>query len=144
MQKELAAAAKWWADQLRAPAVQDNGDRFQTAFASFAATKLPPLEPEMIRRFENEFISCIQEHYQRINAAWDRSNPTWGGYERVVGVDYDPHPVLYDAAERAGFSAHLRFPCKTVMQIGPGYVQVACGYRAPYVTLYKETTDGDD
>lgn len=136
MEKEIEAAVEWWAEQLAGPVVHDNGDIGQSLFATGLAAGLPTLKAVQIETFKSELRKNLKAHIEAV--AWKPEDPTFGAYGRSLGVDYHPDRLLADAAEAAGIGAPmLRFPCKTMMWVNPGQVEVAKGYGARPVTIYR-------
>ena len=84
MKKELKIACKWWADQLRFGAKQDNGDFMQSALMGFVAKKLDPLSEGQILKFERELFMILEDSCKD---NWDDEEPIKGSYLRCVGVD---------------------------------------------------------
>jgi hypothetical protein len=133
---EIVTAAKWWADQLRGPAVQDNGDKFMSGFATAASMMCKPLAPEVIAKFEAELRTRLAAKYNELKC-WYPSNPNWASAMRVIHVDYNPCGPLLDAAEAVGVDMpSLRFPIKTCVWVNPGRVEVARGYGAARRVVY--------
>ena len=127
-----AAAAKWFADCLRAPARQDNGDAFQSAFASFVADKTfeMPTE-EQLSRFEDLLAETI-----RAGMARHHSSPF------MIGVDYGPDHYLATVYSSVFGNANITtFPCKTMMLCTADFVTVSCGYRAPSEVIWPRKAD---
>lgn len=133
MDAEIEAAVSWWADQLAGDATHDNGDLPLSLFATALAGQLAPLLPQQIESFKASLAMRLREDFA---PSWDSSDPMRGSYGRTLGVDYNPDARLRQAAEDAGIGAlSLRFPCKTMMWVDPGKVQVAKGYGAKPVTI---------
>jgi hypothetical protein len=146
---EARQAATWWASRL-GNAVHDNGDRdaserSSTAFAA-AATRLGGrvFTDEQRDAFRHELETAIEAHLQQrtsgINeGSWRPDEPLWGSALRCIAIDYHPHPVLQEAAERAGLPKlrTIDMPIKTVMWINPGDVKVAEGYSAPAEIVWQ-------
>lgn len=136
MHHETGTAATWWADQLRRPAVQDNGDAAQSSMMADLAALHKPIAREQIMYFESVLHRLLADKFK---SNWYPGDPQRGSYERTVGVDYGPDEILADASERAGIAISLcRFPVKTMMWINPGEVKVAVGYGAPIKTIWKD------
>jgi hypothetical protein len=133
---EIAAAAKWWADQLRMPPFMDNGDAYQSILGSTTAVTLPPLQENQIGRFERWLAWLCQTNFSK---NWNPSEPDWARGCRTLATDYGPDLTLHFAAKRAGIIGDLmlRFPWKTVMWISPGSVKLRCGYGAQELELFK-------
>jgi hypothetical protein len=134
---EVVAAAKWWRDAMRNPKF-DNGDNSPTGGMTMAMAlmgrKTHPVE--VLDKFEAALRRNI---VARINErkGWCPESPGWCSYARTLSVDYNPDAVLSDSLAESGESPGLTsLPWKTVMWINPGEVKVACGYRAPPVTIY--------
>ena len=134
---EVECAAKWWADQLRQSPTHDNGDGFQSALLALVSNREPLLSEAQIALFEQILANKLQVQVDRSD--WNPEKPELGGAWRMVSVDYDPCPVLYDAAERVGIDVGYRFPIKTHMWIDPGSVKVAVGYGAREREIYAIT-----
>jgi hypothetical protein len=137
---EIVAAAKWWRESLQWPKF-DNGDRSNTGLMAESMARMGHKihDEEVLKRFEIELRSAIAARYNE-KKNWHPSNPEFGGYGRVISVDYHADPILTGALEGAGGKANsmLSFPWKTTMHVGPGKVTVACGYGAPYQTIYQK------
>jgi hypothetical protein len=104
---QVAAAARWWADYLRGgQQAQGDGDDTLTAMSE-VGRRLEPLSVERVDRFEAILAGLLQREYR----AWDG----------CVGMrlEYWPHPLLEQAAERAGIDLTLRLPFKTSMTVLP-------------------------
>ena len=135
MEREIAAAAKWWRQQLEAPAIQDNGDGFQTLFASAIADKnfRRPTD-DQLAAFEAALSEALAAKYRD---RWYPDEPDRASYSRCIFNDYGADPVLAEACRRASIRCTmLTFPCKTAMHVNPGSVTVRCGYGAETVTIY--------
>jgi hypothetical protein len=99
---QVAAAACWWGDYLRSgQQAQGDGDDTLTTMSEVGG-RLPPLPAERIDAFEAALAELLQREYR------DR-----GGCVGMV-LSYWPHPLLEQAAERAGID--LNHPAPT----GPG------------------------
>ena len=131
MKPEVEAAADWWANALSRVQVQDNGDLFQSALATFAASTAKPLEENEREAFKRSLAERLDEHVSK------------GGFERrAVGVDYGPDVVLAEAlVDAVGLDRarklSLLWPIKTTMWIDPGKVAIRHGYGAPIRTIYE-------
>jgi hypothetical protein len=145
MKKEFRAAAEWWADQLQRPSRQDNGDGFQSGFATAAAMitmlRVGPLTDDERSLFIDRLVSRLQAHYGAHDYGF-----------RTLAVDYGPDLMLRSALHAALGPARaeqfsLLWPIKTCMWIDPGCVKVAHGYRAEPVQIYPhvhtEAPQGD-
>jgi hypothetical protein len=148
--REVAAAAKWWADAMSAADTkQDNGDAGQSAFAALCRGGVAPLSPSEREVFEAALCDEIQRYV--IRGDWDRAitEPGWASSNRTVGVDYGPDRVLSAAADavlatitdegqrrKNDARLSLLWPIKTHMWINPGSVMVSHGYRAERVQIY--------
>ncbi len=139
MHEEIAAAVRWWADQLTQPPVHDNGDLFQSALASsIAATYNKPIEPEKIEKFVELLTAGHVSADQAHDLKRDRQHSDW---YNILGVDYGPDWALKTALEGAGIDqVDSRFPYKTVMWINPGCVKVRNGYGHGVEYLYGHDT----
>lgn len=147
---EAMAAAAWWASRL-GNATQDAGDRDPgareiSAIATLASALLGrTFTDEQREAFRRELGPAIEAHLARwetgINAgAWQPDNPRWGAALRAITIDYGAHPVLREAADRAGITLRsLDLPMKTRMWINPGHVSVREGYSAGQVTVWDGT-----
>jgi hypothetical protein len=136
MQKEVAVAVEWWAEQLKDKPKFDNGEPFHGAM--FGLIKHDPLSDEQIENFKSKLRLGI---HKRVADVWDIKNPDFGSSLRCIGVDYGPDKVLSDACKDAGFSSDNRFPVKTNMWIDPYRVRVSCGYRAQIETIWSKTQE---
>ena len=141
MQAEIQAAAKWWADQLRAPALHRSGvnkpegysgDIWYDVMANAESADMPPLDEAQIAAFEAALIERLPAFCVENN--WRPADPGWGN--RYLGVDYHPSGILKAAAEAVGLSLTGRLPSKSAMWIDPGEVRVARGYGQPPVSIY--------
>jgi hypothetical protein len=131
---EIKVAAKWWADIILG-APQDNGDAFQSGFATALGLRMPHPTPEQAERFRELLETKLMAHTQ--SEHWRPDDPIWGGARRTLAVDYHPCALLDDTAKAAGIDVNFStFPMKTVMWIDPGKVEVRCGYGAPIETLF--------
>lgn len=125
-----------WIAALRDPKY-DNGDRSATGFLVEAmAASLPKNNDDVtLARFGAELKIRLMTPFT--------STPFWSGsmpYTRWVTdihVDYDPDPVLEEAAKAAGLK--MRFPCKTDMYFDERHVEFRQGYGAPCVMHYPMT-----
>ena len=142
---EVTCAAKWWADALFRPAPQDNGDAFQSGFATMAmmtvAVRCPMTKAER-DQFEEFVATRLDCHV--VEGGWNRAvhDPVWGSAVRAIGTDYHPDMLLESAliaavgSERAQ-QLSLLWPIKTFMWIDPGSVKVRHGYGAEIEVLYQ-------
>ncbi len=151
---EIQCAAKWWADRLRGPSLQDNGDEDQSMLASYVSLRVAQAnapvsdeEYQAIRRsFERAFTASFVDGEF---GGWERAktDPNWGCASRVASVDYGPDGVLRSALEsalpdldpRRAAMFSLFWPIKTYMRVSPGSVQVSYGYRAEPVEIFNAT-----
>lgn len=156
-QARTKAAADWWAGRLAHGTDQhdlggrDEAERDLTATARAASFVLRQrFTAEQVEAFASELAERIEQHLVRWETyphegAWDSTNPRRGSALRAIHCDYCPHPVLADAAERAGFELKMfDLPMKTVMWINPGEVTVSEGYAAPTVVVWRALQAGDE
>ena len=128
--KEIAAAAEWWAKTLASQNwKQDNGDEFSSKLQNdllMRARRESPLTPDQINKFKKELIAELT------TAINESQRPPF-----FVGVDYDPQPLLYDAAINAGVQNEQLgfFPWKTTMSIQQGKVTVRRGTKQIYLII---------
>lgn len=142
MRPEYLAAVDWWADAIRGNARQDNGDwQTMALYRTLGVDKDPRPDEESIGRFCVNLLAALVAREDGRFFIWDESNPRLGGYGRVLKVDYDPCPELYDAATAAGIDVRYcsTFPMKTVMWIHPGCVEVRNGYGAEVKVIFGES-----
>lgn len=147
---EIAIAARWWADALERPGLQDNGDATQSLFASWASCTAVQANGGKTFRDDDEratFIFSLElALMDLVSTSWDRAqtDQDWGSYMRSVGVDYGPDRVLYSALDALSLTPQraamfsLLWPIKTRMSIDPGRVSVRHGYGAEPRQLYPE------
>jgi hypothetical protein len=134
---EIKCAAAWWANKLREEPRHDNGDDFQSAFATMVARQRPRPTEEQIQRFEEKLTELIALQPGFGPDMWDPKDPIRAGAYRGLYVDYHPTEEMVKAAEAAGIKGiSLLLPIKTSMSINPGSVRVGCGYKAPMVEIY--------
>jgi len=134
---EIAVAAKWWADQLRDTPKHDNGDAFQSAFATVTASMLKRPTSEQVERFETELATALSSALGFSGDSWREDDPMWASGARVIGVDYHPDQILEDALNAAGIGdGFCLLPFKTLMWIDPNSVNVAQGYGARSEPIY--------
>lgn len=115
----IMAAAKWWANQLRAP-VFDNGVAEHEVLANLLQSSKPTIPDEKIEAFQNELMERLL-----------------GSDIKTLSVDYGPDQILRDAAEIAGiYIDTATFPWKTCMILSDTVLKVACGYGAPFEVIY--------
>lgn len=141
---EAAAAAEWWAEQLRNPPVHSNGDADDDELDSAWLIGLvgnhlrEQQSEETIEAFRLHLGEEIERHLQRYGGSWDPAHPGTGSMLRCVDVEYSPHETLTAAAAAAGFRlGSFDLPIKTVMWIDPGLVRVRSGARAEIVTWWE-------
>lgn len=139
MEKEIQVAAKWWADQLRTKARQDNGDFMHNAMMAILTRQQQPIEKQKGDLFEAKLIELLtKERNERQSAT--NVNEYYRNGMSCLSVDYGADLTLRKAAEEAGVDIDMRLPVKTNMWIEQGKVSVSCGYRAPIEILYSEPT----
>lgn len=134
---EIRAAAQWWADQLKASPIMDNGDAFQSVFSSYVANQLNfPLSDQQIDLFRRWLEVALMANAK--GTGWNPKAPIFGSANRGVYNDYHPSWLLVLAWQRAclpGDPDH-RFPIKTSMHYDPGQVTVRAGYSAREQVLF--------
>lgn len=142
---EVQAAAAWWANQLRGPVFQDNGDAMQSIIATVCNSGEISITEYDVTRFERCLAYCIQQRImnkqwpgQSDEPSWRPDQPDWGSACRGIYNDYGPDAILVVAARLAGIPGNLnsRFPIKTNMRIDPGKVRVRAGYRGQEEVIY--------
>ena len=146
---EARAAADWWAGKLAAGTDEhdlgdrDAAERDLTATARAASAVLRQrFMTEQVDAFAEHLAEGIEQHLVKWESyphegAWDPADPRRGSALRAVDVDYGPHPVLAEAAERAGIKLKMfDLPMKTVMWINPGEVTVSEGYGGGVTTVW--------
>jgi hypothetical protein len=117
----IKVAAKWWADQLRAPAF-DNGVAEHGALAEIVKSTRAAIPEEKLDAFQTDLETRLL-----------------GSDLRTLAVDYGPDRTLHDAAWSAGIDADMTsFPWKTCMILSDEVLKVACGYGAPFETIYEK------
>lgn len=138
MEDEIEAAVNWWADKLAGGHFQDNGDAYQSVFATLARSETSAPTDDQLTAFRDRLRDEIG-HAIRSHDSWRIDEPMWGGCTegRCVSTDYGPEPLLRRSADAAGIN-DMRFPIKTVMWISPGQVKVACGYGKPAEVIYPK------
>ncbi|GIM86023.1 hypothetical protein [Salinispora arenicola] len=106
---EARVAAEWWANKLAGTGHH------------------PLLQKRFTREQADRFAIALA---MLIN---DRlSGEMWPDLALTIQVDYGLHPVLADAARRAGLLVGMYdLPMRTAMRINAGRVTVSEGYRAP-------------
>lgn len=130
--KEIEIAAKWWANVIRKGARQDNGDGFQSIALSVLQSRANPPTEEQLQAFEQALINALEADIDP--QSWFPDDPRRGSALRSIGVDYGPAGVLRDAMDAVGL-AYILLPCKTLMWINPGSVEVSYGYGADVVQI---------
>lgn len=131
MEKEFEVAAKWWADCLRNPPPQNNGDSIQSGMMTMLSEMKGPIPEINIQKFQDELFGWLIR---------ERS----GRLVTMLDVDYGPCRELCDATAKAGIDFRdFVFPVKTIMWIKPGMVQISCGYGSPVEAIYKKD-NGDE
>lgn len=133
---EVAAAAKWWANQLRELPSFDNGSKdLGSQMAAFTMNmvrlSIPELPEEKIATFEQVLAEGMELVIESHSEDWRPGQPKWGCFRRHFGTDYQPDRVLEQAALAAGIDLSFRAPIKTRMWINPGSVMVVCGHGMP-------------
>jgi hypothetical protein len=137
LEREIATAAKWWADQLPAPkaslAVQAGAGPedvignpvAQGLFSMLATKEAEAVTPERVEAFR----VALADHL--------RSVASQAPYRRTLATDYGPDAELGDALDAAGLNGRSMtlLPLKTVMWVKEGSVRVSKGYRAPIEDL---------
>jgi len=117
--KSAHVAAEWWADQLREPSAQFNGDDFQTMLLTSAALRgYTPLTEEQLTLFTEALTLRINQALTKMVYA----------DSVTIRVDYGPDVILSDACEVAGIDVGMRFPAKTVQWVYKDSVVVSYGY----------------
>lgn len=124
------AAADWWVEELRVGGKKDNGDGFQSAFATYTMDSVTA-EPEVVK------LEKFREFLKNwIGARATRRHSWTGGNSAVksdtvltdLSCDYHPSVGLFEAANWLDIH-DMRFPYKTNMWIYPGHVILSHGYR---------------
>jgi hypothetical protein len=140
MDNELNAAAKWWANILRAgehPRSNLGAPELEPYFAF--TQKAPHFSDEQIDAFEKALRTVLEKAYvtQEIRQRYDEKY----SYGQGFGVDYEPGQLLELAAEQAGIDLTRCLPAKTIMWIRPKTVKVKRGYGAPIMYIYGSISD---
>jgi hypothetical protein len=133
MEIEVAAAAKWWADQLvkaqPSLATQMGAEQESPMRTPLAVTTSLLLQATS----QVDDLAAIERFRENLAIAL-LSSGHLNGYG--FGVDYGPDAILADAATAAGIKVGMTtFPWKTVMWITPGSVRVSAGYAADVVDV---------
>lgn len=141
MDNEIRAAVDWWAERLARNEFQDNGDDYQSVFATLVASETDVPNERQLQMFRDILTASIKAKITGAGS-WNVDEPMWGACTegRCIGVDYGPEPLLRDAATSAGINTN-RFPIKTCMWISPGTVKVSHGYRAQDKQIYPPVPD---
>lgn len=132
--QELNVAAEWWANKLKVPQPQDNGDGLQSALTTIVSHKnFTRIPDDLVGLFKIKLRDELLKGHARVSFKPDAPRSTFGGF----GTDYGPDGCLWRAGEQAGVKIHsTTFPIKTIMWIKPGKVTVSQGYRAEVKTIY--------
>ena len=125
-------ASKWWADQLRTPAMLDNGDPSETGAITHALALLAQSRsrqgrtPEQVDMFEEALYKNLL---------------VFNFY--AIGCDYGPCKLLADSAKEVGFRLGMScLPWKTQMFfLKNGGVEVSLGYGGDRVSILEGTED---
>ncbi len=144
MQKQIDTAVRWWGNQLRTIAPQNNGDAEQSGIATVFAFELGKQDETRVIAFEDSLKILLVKH---LSKTWEPDEPGRGSYLRVIACDYAPSSVLREAAIAGGIKPHCPpFPMKTVMWINPDEVSVSCGYGASpeQIWVAEEKAGSDD
>ena len=129
LEEAALIVADWWIDKsFNTRFNQDNGDgssagRETMFLANFLShTAQAEVRDRNINDFRDYLVSSI--------VALDRER-----YKIHLSCDYDPSPLLAEAAEKAGIDPRC-FPCKSWSNIEPdNSVRVSYGYRGEVITL---------
>lgn len=122
--KEISnIAAKWWADVICDPKMDNGANDIGNMIANYLAKKLVKnITGEKKEAFYNRLSGVIYEEL--------------GKKERVMlSVDYNPCMTLYNTGIACDIP-ETNFPIKTTMWINRNSVRVSYGYRAEIKTLY--------
>ena len=120
------AAALWWAQALQAPK-HDNGDPFTMALVDMPSEYAPKADKPNAAL--NKFTEQLAAKLDVLLADPDKGYMPRSGI--VIGVDFDPNPMLYSTANEAGLDVGFNgWPWKTTMWVRPDEVTVRYGYQA--------------
>jgi pimeloyl-ACP methyl ester carboxylesterase len=111
---EIAAAAKWWSDQLRSGHIGGDFGAFVEAGLGF---EVEPLADEQIDRYQAALARLCQNDYDEHQG---RSN---------LRCDHFPDGTLTRAADQAGIAVQLRLPTETEVRVRVNGVRVRSGGR---------------
>lgn len=143
MHPEARAAARWWADLLRAEPKHENGEVDQSVMLTLLAKYTPQPNEEQVAVFEKALTSLIDNEIRELQLAddWpDENIPGSSGppYQGVVFVenDYSPGYLLAEAIREARIDAR-RVPVKTQMHIKPGSVAASLSYLGEWRTVWS-------
>lgn len=136
---EAAAAAKWWAQWLVTPAVQDNGGRDPSNMVAMSMLqKIGDKErftADDARRFESALAGLIETDMES-----RRNRVAQDGFSLSIYIDYwvGPTHILDQACKAANLKTpDGRFPIKTDMNIEPGWVTVRQSYGGKEEVIYS-------
>lgn len=121
---EIAAA--WWASQIDQTNI-DDGAPVAQAMIAVAVSGMRPLAPEKLTRFQEILGKKILNDLRDNDTGWNEDNPRVGSALRCVSTDWNPCPMLAEAAEEAEINT-LRIPVKTVMWLDPDGVRIMQGH----------------
>lgn len=120
-------AARWWADFLRYEFTHETGDFKTTSYANYFAPDETFAE-ETIEAFEHALTELLRDQARPLS----------------ITVDYDPDPLLVEAAEQAGIDVgRFSFPVKTSMRIGRHEIFVVPGEGVRRITLEEWYQEGE-
>jgi len=140
MDKEINIAAKWWTDLLREGQQPhtDTGDSF-LSFVFSATQDAPHFTEWALAQFEANLVQVLREAFVQKKVIRGENFSIFRGF----GTDYQPGPLLLEAADRSQIDIRSCLPGKTVMWIRPGSVRVKQGYGAPIDDLYGQFVNRD-
>jgi len=141
---EIAFAAKWWADKLRAATttpIHDSAEPGLDALSLMACLPMPKALPEAaIGRFQQQLELLIVADWQ----------PWVSWHECKLYTDYEPQELVYNALILAGIDARaefrcpdkVRFPIKTSVFLRADGVYVHEGQTGETVLVYPKPSEG--
>jgi hypothetical protein len=136
------AAAKFWADYLRAGnAPLDNGDKSEvgdvTVFlANMIQATSVQIEPAKADAFEAALAAIIDAKLTKV--------AEYAAPRVQFGVDYHPDWLLFEAAEAAGVRLTMTsLPWKSFTTVTPDKVIAKVGYGAPTSVVYEREGQGN-
>jgi len=144
VEREIAAASKWWRGCLEHPQSHENGDLYQSTFMTILSVKSHRNPtPEQLDAFEAALTRILRDDYKD---RWYPEDHNRASYMRCIFNDYHADPRLAQACREAGIKCGmLTFPCKTRMGIDPGRVKVNGVYSGqPDQIIYSDAQPKED